>query len=46
VEFAAKIPCPVFAGFPYGHIPDTSLIDFRRKLTIYPDGMLSWAQGK
>jgi muramoyltetrapeptide carboxypeptidase len=44
-EFAAKIPCPVFAGFPYGHIANTSIIDFRRKLTISPDGKLSWAQG-
>lgn len=45
-EFAAKIPCPVFAGFPYGHVANTSIIDFRRKLTISPDGTLSWAQGK
>ena len=45
-EFAAKIPCPVFSGFPYGHVPNTSIIDFRRKLTISPDGTLSWAQGK
>ena len=45
-EFAAKIPCPVFSGFPYGHIPNTSIIDFRRKLTISPEGTLSWAQGK
>ena len=45
-EFAAKIPCPVFAGFPYGHIANTSLIDFRGKLAISPDGTLSWQQGK
>jgi muramoyltetrapeptide carboxypeptidase len=45
-EFAAKIPCPVFSGFPYGHVPNTSIIDFRRKLTISPDGTLSWVQGK
>jgi muramoyltetrapeptide carboxypeptidase len=45
-EFAAKIPCPVFSGFPYGHIANTSIIDFRRKLTISPDGTLSWVQGK
>ena len=44
-EFSAKIPCPVFSGFPYGHVPNTSIIDFRRKLTISPDGTLSWAQG-
>ena len=45
-EFAAKIPCPVFAGFPYGHIANTSLIDFRSKLAISPDGTLSWSQGE
>lgn len=41
-QFAAKIPCPVFAGFPYGHIPNTSVIDFRRALSIAPDGTLVW----
>ena len=45
-EFAAKIPCPVFAGFPYGHIAGTSIIDFRRKLAISPDGTLFWSQGE
>lgn len=44
-KFAENIPCPVFAGFPYGHVSDSSLIDFRRELTITPDGMLSWRQG-
>jgi muramoyltetrapeptide carboxypeptidase len=41
-KFAAKIPCPVYSGFPYGHISNTSIIDFRRGLTISPDGQLSW----
>ena len=44
-KFAASIPCPVYSGYPYGHIPDTSIIDFRRKLTIKPDGTLVWAHG-
>jgi muramoyltetrapeptide carboxypeptidase len=43
-NFAARIPCPVYAGFPYGHISNTSIIDFRRKITIAQDGTLSWAQ--
>ena len=41
-KFAAKIPCPVYAGFPYGHISNTSIIDFRRPLVITPDGTLMW----
>ena len=45
-KFAAEVPCPVFAGYPYGHISNTSIIDFRRKLTISPDGVLFWAQDK
>ena len=44
--FASKIPCPVFSGFPYGHISNTSIIDFRRPLSISPEGVLSWKQGK
>ena len=42
-KFAAQVPCPVFAGYPYGHISDTSIIDFRRKLEISPDGVLFWS---
>ncbi|MBO5643437.1 MAG: LD-carboxypeptidase [Kiritimatiellae bacterium] len=41
-NFASKIPCPVYAQFPYGHIPETSIIDFRRPLVITPEGILSW----
>jgi muramoyltetrapeptide carboxypeptidase LdcA involved in peptidoglycan recycling len=41
-KFAERIPCPVYAGFPYGHIAETSIIDFRRELVITPDGTLSW----
>lgn len=45
-RFADRIPCPVFTGFPYGHIGESSLIDFRRELTIAADGTLSWRQGR
>ena len=45
-KFAADVPCPVFAGYPYGHISNTSIIDFRRKLTISPAGVLCWAHDK
>ena len=41
-KFAAKIPCPVYAGFPYGHISNTSIVDFRRPLVITSDGTLTW----
>ena len=39
-EFAADLPCPLFAGFPYGHIPGILAIDFRREVSIAPDGTL------
>ena len=42
-EFADGVPCPVFAGYPYGHIANTSIIDFGRKLAIAPNGVLSWS---
>ena len=45
-EFAESVPCPVFAGYPYGHISNTSIIDFRRALTIAPTGVLSWRHDK
>ena len=39
-EFAASLPCPVFAAFPYGHIPGILALDFRRELSISPDGTM------
>ena len=39
-DFAASLPCPVFAGFPYGHIPGILAIDFRREVSISADGAL------
>lgn len=41
-EFAASLPCPVFAGFPYGHVPGILALDFRRELSISPDGLLQF----
>ncbi len=40
--FAATLPCPVFAGFPYGHIPNSRLLDFRRTVEISADGVVHW----
>lgn len=41
-DFAASLPCPVFAGFPYGHIPGILALDFRRVVTISTDGTAVW----
>ena len=41
-EFAPSLTCPVFSGFPYGHIPGILALDFRRHLAITPDGTLAW----
>lgn len=41
-DFAASLPCPVYAGFPYGHVPGILAIDFRRPLDISPDGILAF----
>ena len=40
--FAATLSCPVFAGVPYGHIPDSITLDFRRRISIAPDGTMTW----
>ncbi len=40
--FAATLPCPVFAGVPYGHIPDSITIDFRRRISLAHDGTMTW----
>jgi muramoyltetrapeptide carboxypeptidase LdcA involved in peptidoglycan recycling len=41
-EFAKTLPCPVFAGFPYGHTNVSRLLDFRRVVVISPDGIVTW----
>ena len=39
-DFAAKMTCPVYDGYPYGHVPVSYAIDFLRKKTITSDGVL------
>ena len=39
-DFAAKVPCPVYEDYPYGHIAVSYTIDFQRKKTITADGIL------
>ena len=43
-RFAAKVSCPVFSGYPYGHVPQSFAIDCSRPLSISPAGMLEWRQ--
>ena len=39
-DFAAKMTCPVFEGYPYGHVSKSYAIDFLREKTITADGVL------
>lgn len=41
-SFAAKVKCPVFSGYPYGHVSRSFAFDFTRSLSISPDGSLVW----
>ena len=40
VRFAAKVKCPVFSGYPFGHVARSFAFDFKRPLTIAPDGVM------
>ena len=39
-DFAAKVSCPVFRDFPYGHQSSNYLIDFEREVSITAGGLL------
>lgn len=39
-DFAARMVCPVYDGYPYGHVPKSFAIDFLRVKTISADGIL------
>ncbi len=41
-RFAAKARCPVFSGYPYGHVPRSFAVDFGRTVRISEDGVLEW----
>lgn len=45
-RFAATLPCPAFSGYPYGHCPESRLIDFRRAVSISADGVVDWNAGE
>lgn len=45
-RFAAKVKCPVFSGYPYGHVPRSFAVDFTRPLCISRTGVLEWQPRK
>ena len=38
----AELRCPVFQGYPYGHVSRCYAIDYARTAEISPDGVLTW----
>lgn len=42
-RFAAKVACPVFSGYPYGHVPRSFAVNFSRTVEISETGVLVWA---
>ena len=43
-SFVGKVKCPVFDGYPYGHVPRSFAIDFNRRHRITTEGVLSSAK--
>ena len=39
-----ELECPVFQGYPYGHVPRCYAIDYGRTAEITPDGVLTWKE--
>ncbi|MDR0932546.1 MAG: LD-carboxypeptidase [Victivallales bacterium] len=39
-DFAGKVKCPVYMGFPYSHTPRNQMIDLRGEITIDDKGWL------
>lgn len=37
------VSCPVFSGYPYGHVKKLHAIDYSRRLDITPEGLLTWS---
>jgi len=40
--FAAKVKCPVYDDYPYGHVPRNFAVDFQREVSISEDGTLTF----
>ena len=45
-DFANKVKCPVYSGYPYGHVSDSYLLDFRMNMAITLDDTLVKAPGE
>ena len=42
IDFANKVQCPVFDGFPYSHTQKNHLLDLRKKVAVSEDGVLKF----
>jgi len=42
--FAEKVKCPVFDGYPYGHVPKNFAVDFQRKVSVTAGGTLTFEE--
>jgi len=40
--FAARLACPVYDGYDYGHVPLSLAIDFRRNVRVSAEGLLTF----
>jgi len=43
--FAARIPCPVYDGFDYGHGPVNLAVDCLREVMVDSGGVMRWREG-
>lgn len=41
-DFTARVTCPVYEGYDYGHIPRNFAIDFRRAALVSKEGVLTY----
>ena len=39
-----SVTCPVFSGYPYGHVKKLYAIDYGRGVSISPTGLLTWEE--
>ena len=41
-DLAAKVKCPVYDGYAYGHVPVSHAIDFLRRVSVDEGGVMRW----
>lgn len=39
-DFAERVKCPVYCGYPFGHVPESYLVDFSMTMAITPEDRL------